>query len=248
MHKWKASYMNELNLLFYRRKAYLIAIVSAFLPVLVAFALTGLEPLLALIAVGSSFPIEMLSLYTSLWIPLVILTLTADLFPNEIASRTLKLAFLRPVTRLQVFMSRAGVLATAVGGILVILFITTLLCTLFAGTLNGFGEVLSNLKAFAAAFVAMLAISAVFVFIAQFFKSVSGFVIAALILYAVFKIAPFLISSFSAFSPLNYTDWHRLWLSSYVRPGTLVTGTLFLLASSVLFFSLGYFKFDRIQV
>ncbi|WP_433942991.1 ABC transporter permease [Paenibacillus sp. SN-8-1] len=248
MHKWKVSYFNELMLLFYRKKVILIAIFSAILPVLIAFALKGLEPLLALLAVGPSFPIEMLSLYTGLWIPLVILTLTADLFPHEVASRTLKLAFLRPVTRFQVFMSKVASLATAVGGILVILFITTLLCNLFEGTMNGLGEVLSNLTAYAAAFIAMLAVSAVFVFIAQFFKSVSGFVIVAIVLYAAFKIAPFLLSSFSAFSPLNYTDWHMLWLSSYVRSGTLLTGTLFLLASCVLFYSLGYYKFDRTQV
>ncbi|USB31792.1 ABC transporter permease [Paenibacillus sp. YPG26] len=248
MHKWTAAYMSELTLLFYRRKVIVIAIFSAVLPVLIAFALKGLEPLLALLAVGPSFPIEMLSLYTGLWIPLVILTLTADLFPQEVASRTLKLAFLRPVTRLHIFMAKAASLATAVGGILVILFITTFVCNLVAGTVNGSGEILSNLTAYAAAFAAMLAVSAVFVFIAQFFKSVSGFVISALVLYAAFKIAPFLLSSFSAFSPMNYTDWHMLWLSSYVRPGTLFTGALFLLASSVLFYSLGYYKFDRTQV
>jgi ABC-2 type transport system permease protein len=245
---WKAGYINELYLLLYRRKVVMFGVFSAILPILLAISLHALQPVLGLIAVSQSFPIEMLSIYTGLWIPLFILTVTADLFPNEIASRTLKLALLRPNTRFQVFGTKVMALGTGIAAILVLLGIVTFICNLFAGTSVGFGEQIGILKAYVAAFVAMFALSAVFVFISQFFKSASGFIVFAIVLYAAAKIAPFLISSFAAFSPTAYTDWHMLWLSSTVSASKLLTSTLFLLSSSLLFFSLGYYKFDKKEV
>jgi len=248
VHRWKAGYVNELYLLLYRKKTGIFGAVSVLLPILFAVSLQALEPLLGSLALGGSFPVGMLSFYTALWIPLFIVTLTGDQFPHESASRTLKLAFLRPSTRFHVFTAKAAAQGTAVALLLILLFAVTLLCAMFAGTPLGLGEVLAAAKAYAAAFAAMTALSAVFVFAAQFFKSASGFVVFAVALYAAAKLAPFLLQSFPAFSPVSYTDWHLLWLNDGVPAGRKMTASLFLLSSSLLFFALGYYKFDRKEV
>ncbi|TXK76966.1 ABC transporter permease [Paenibacillus sp. N3.4] len=248
MHNWKAGYINELYLLLYRRKIVAFGVVSILLPILLAISLHALQPILGLIAVSPSFPIEMLTIYTGIWIPLFILTITSDLFPNEIASKTLKLALLRPNTRFQVFGTKAAAIGTGIGAILILLGIITFFCNLFAGTSVSFAEAVGILKAYLAAFISMLALSAVFVFIAQFFKSANGFMVFSIVFYVAAKIAPFLFSSFSSFSPTAYTDWHMLWLSQTVTVGKLASTTSFLLASCLLFFTLGYYKFDRKEV
>ncbi|SDN75540.1 ABC-2 type transport system permease protein [Paenibacillus sp. yr247] len=248
MHRWRAGYLNELFLLLYRKKVVMFAIFSAILPVLLAISLSALQPILGLIAVSQSFPIEMLTIYTSIWIPLFILTITGDLFPNEVASRTLKLALLRPNSRFQVFGTKIAALGTGIAGILIILGIVTFFCNLFAGTSASFTESFHMMKAYVAAFVSMLALSTLFVFVSQFFKSASSFMVFSLVLYAAAKIAPFLLSSVAAFSPASYTDWHMLWLSQTVSAGKLLTTSLFLLSSCMLFLALGYYKFDRKEV
>ncbi|MFS0838308.1 ABC transporter permease subunit [Paenibacillus sp. 1P03SA] len=248
MHRWKAGYVNELYLLLYRKKTVIFAAVSVLLPVLFAVSLQALGPLLGSMALGSSFPVQMLSIYTALWIPLFIVMLTGDQFPHEDASRTLKLAFLRPGTRFHVFTAKAAAQGTAVALLLVLLFAVTLLCAMFAGTPLGIDDSLAAAKAYAAAFAAMTALSAVFVLAAQFFKSASGFVVFAIALYAAAKLAPFLFQPFPAFSPVSYTDWHLLWLNDGVPAGRRMTASLFLLSSSLLFFALGYYKFDRKEV
>ncbi|MCD1257670.1 ABC transporter permease [Paenibacillus athensensis] len=245
---WKASYLNEWSLMWHRKKMIAFAVTSTVLPIVLAVSLQALQPFLGLLAVGSSFPIELLSIYTGIWIPLFLLTVIGDLFPHEYASRTLKLALLRPNSRLHVFVAKAAVLGTAVGGLLAVLAVVTLLCSLFAGIPTNGADLWSMLKAYTAAFVAMLALSAVFVFAAQFFKSAGGFMVFALILYALAKLAPFLSSTFAAFSPTAYTDWHMLWLSSTVPAGRLLTAGAFLLSSCLFFFSLGYYKFERKEV
>ncbi|NQX64551.1 ABC transporter permease [Paenibacillus alba] len=248
MHRWRAGYLNELYLLFYRKKVVMFAVFSAILPILLAISLSALQPLLGLIAVSQSFPIEMLTIYTSIWIPLFMLTITGDLFPNEVSARTLKLALLRPNSRFQVFGTKIAALGTGIAGILIILGLVTFICNLFTGTTAGITDSFGMVKAYVAAFVSMLALSALFVFVSQFFKSASSFMVFALVLYAAAKVAPFLLSSVAAFSPASYTDWHMLWLSQTVPMAKLLTTSLFLISSCMLFWALGYYKFDRKEV
>lgn len=248
MSRWKAGWINELSLLVHRKKIIAFFAFSLLLPVLLAVSLHALQPVLGLVAVSQSFPIQMLSIYTSAWIPLFIFTVTADLFPNEAASRTLKLAFLRPNTRFKVFFAKVAALAAGIGALLVLLGAATLVCNVFAGTALSFAAGTGVFKAYAAAFVSMVALSAVFVFISQWFKSATGFMVFAIVLYAALKISPFLLGAMSTFSPASYTDWHMLWIHPTVAAGKLWSTSLYLLSSGVLFFALGYFIFDRKEV
>lgn len=245
MHRWRMGYGYELNLLLYRRKAIMFWVVSAILPILLAVSLNALQPILGVLAGSTSFPIEMLTIYTSIWIPLFIIMVTADLFPNEVASRTLKLVLVRPNTRFQVFAAKVAALGTGIAILLVTLAIAASVCSLFSGAAVSFSEGLSIVKAYTAAFFPMLAMAALFVFLSQFFKSAGGFMVFAIVLYAAAKVMPFVSSSFAVFSPTAYTNWHMLWISSTVSAGKLFTSSLFLISACVLFFSLGYYKFDR---
>lgn len=248
MHNWKAGCLNEVLLLLYRKKVVMFGVCSAVIPVLLAVSFHALQPVLGLVAVSQSFPLTMLSVYTAIWIPLFIFMITADLFPNEVACRTLKLALLRPNSRFQVYGAKTAALATGIAALLVLLGIVTFVCNLFAGTLAGFTELAGIVKAYFASYVSMLALAMVFVFAAQFFKSSSGFMVFAIVLYAAAKIAPFLSGAIAAFSPASYTDWYKLWLSPTVSAWKLTTASLFLVSCCMLFFSLGYFKFVRKDV
>jgi ABC-2 type transport system permease protein len=248
VHSFKAGFKNEVLLLLYRRKTIVFMAFSALLPILLAVSLHSLQPMLGLIAVSESFPIEMLGLYTLIWIPLFIFLTTSDLFPQEVSARTLKLALLRPITRFHVYLAKTAALGAGVGSLLLVLLVVTFLCGIFAGQPGTAAEWLGNVKAFIAAFISMMALAAVFVFAAQFFKSATGCLVFAIVLYGAAKLAPFFVRSVSAFSPASYTDWHILWMSNTVSSGKLLEASLFLLSSFVLFFTLGYYVFDRKEV
>lgn len=248
MQSFKAGLKNELSLLLYRKKTVAFLLFSAVLPVLAAVSLRSLQPYLGLSAVSESFSVEMLGLYTLFWIPLFVFLAAADLFPSEISARTLKLSLLRPITRLKVYLAKTAAIALGIGALLVVLGLVTALCGLFAGTPGNGSDWSRSAAAFFAAFWSMLALAAFFIFIAQFFKTASGALVFSLILYAVMKILPFFIPMFSAFSPVSYTDWHTLWLSSAVSGGKLVLTSMFLASSCVVFLSLGYAKFERREV
>ncbi|MEI7026238.1 ABC transporter permease [Paenibacillus sp. y28] len=243
----KAGFINELMLLYYRKKIVAFGVISILLPVAMSLVLTSVQPLLGLIGMTQGFPVQMLTLYTGIWLPLFIMLVTADLFPAEIAGRTLKLALLRPSSRLQVFASKAAALGAVTGALLVLLGLVTFLCTWLAGASGSLPDGLNMIGAYAAALVSMLALSALFIAVGQFFKSAGGFMISALILYGAAKLAPFWAPAFAAFSPTAYTSWHELWLSPIVGAGKLWTSGLFLISSTLLFLAVGYYKFDRIS-
>jgi ABC-2 type transport system permease protein len=246
MFSLQAGLRNELLLMLYRKKTMFFFLASAVVPVLIAFSFNALQPTIGLLAVSQSFPIQMLELYTALMIPLFLFLAISDLFPQEISSRTLKLALLRPISRLGAFSAKVFALGIAIAALLVLLAVVTMACNVIMGTadlgtLDGFGYG----KAYLAGFLSMWALSSVFVFAAQFFRSASGFLIFSIALYAAAKLAPFFIKGFSAFSLASYTDWYLLWLSHSVSSGRLFTSLLFVLSGLILFFSLGYMMFDR---
>lgn len=247
MHSLKAGIINELYLLLYRRKTIFFLLASAILPILFAVSLHSLQPFLGLVAVSRSFPIDMLGLYTMLWIPLFIFLTAADQFPNEVTTRTLKLALLRPITRFQVFLAKMAALVIGIAALLTILGTVTVASSLFVGDAGSF-QWTDVFKTYFASFISMTALSAMFVFVSQFFNSASGSFAFSIVLYAAAKLAPFFVPSVSAFTPVAYTDWHLLWLNPVVSSGRLITTSLFLGSSCILFFTLGYFIFNRKEV
>jgi len=245
MLSFQAGLKSELLLMLYRKKTIAFLLVSALVPVLLALSLHALRPVLGFAADGGSFPVQMLGLYTVFWIPLFIFLTAADLFPNEIASRTLKLALLRPITRFRIYAAKTAALVIGIGVLLAVLGTATVVCGLFASANGIGGGLFGTLVAYAAAFVAMSALASAFVFVAQFFKSAGSAIVGSIILYAAAKLLPFFESAVTAFSPASYTDWHMLWLSPAVTGGKLATTSLLLISSFALFLSLGYFMFDK---
>ena len=149
--------------------------------------------------------------------PLFLFLTIADLFPQEISARTLKLVLLRPIHRVGVYTAKILALGVSIALLLLILAVVTSVCNTFLGAQDlGSLNFISYIKAYFAAFLSMWALSALFVFVAQFFRSTSGFLVFSLLLYAAAKVTPFFLKGFAFFSLTSYTDWYLLWLSHSV--------------------------------
>ncbi|MFF2089591.1 ABC transporter permease [Paenibacillus sp. NPDC058174] len=242
-----AGLKNELQLMLYRKKTIFFFAASVFIPILLILLFHTLQPVMGLIPVSSSYPVQMLEMYTIFLIPLFLFLEIADLFPQEISSRTLKLALLRPITRLGAYLAKFLALGIAIGALLLLLGTVSALCNLWFGSW-GSVDTFGLLKAYAAAFLSMWSLAALFVCIAQFFRSAGGFVVFAILIYAGAKVAPYFQQGFSSFSITSYTGWYSLWLGHSISAGRLATGSLFLLSGLILFLAIGYFFFERKEV
>ncbi|MBY9078183.1 ABC transporter permease [Paenibacillus sp. HN-1] len=244
-----AGLRNELQLMFYRKKTMVFFAVTLLIPLLLAALFRALHPVLGLAAISSSYPVQMLEIYTLFLIPLFMLLEIADLFPQEISSRTLKLALLRPITRFGAYMAKFLALGISIGVLLLLLGTVSALCNLGLGMADTGGLPFFNLiKAYFAAFLSMGALAALFVCVAQFFRSAAGFLVFSILIYAGVKAAPYFVKGFSYFSIASYTDWYVLWLSHSASAARLATGFVFLLSGMVLFLAVGFLLFDRREV
>lgn len=248
MNGWRAGFTNECMLVMYRKKMIMFMIASLLLPMVLAVSLQALQPLIGIVAVSEAFPIQVLGLYTFFWVPLFMLMIVADLFPNEIASRTLKLSLLRPNSRFSVFAAKVLTLIVYMAALLLLLGVVTWLCNVFIGDALTAAAGVRMLKAYSAAFVSMATLGAVFIFLGQFFRSATGYMMFTILLYAAAQVAPFLYHPLTTFAPTSYTDWYMLWLSAAVPTSKLVSTSLYQISSAVLFLALGYYIFDRKEV
>ncbi|MEK5398572.1 ABC transporter permease [Paenibacillus sp. FSL K6-2859] len=249
MEGLRAGIKNELLLMIYRKKTLMFFIVSAFIPLLLMLLFQALHPILGIVAVGSTYPVQMLGICTTFLIPLFMFLEISELFPQEVSSRTLKLTLLKPITRLGAYTAKFLALGFAIGGLLFLLGIVSTLCSILFGTIHmGNVGIISLIKAYTAAFLSMCSLAALFVFIAQFFRSTGGFLMFSIFVFAGGKAVPYFISGFSSFSIISYTNGYSLWLSHAISAGRLATTTLFLLSGLLLFLSVGYFFFDRKEV
>jgi ABC-2 type transport system permease protein len=245
MPSFYATLRNEMIKLYYKKKTVVFLIFSALLPIIAALLIGKLQGIIGISTTNEGFSINVLDIFTLFILPLFIFLLASDLFPGEISAHNMKLTLLRPVSRLKVFLAKTAALALCIALLLLIIGLINTLCGAIFSDIQFVGGGFNIAKAYLAAFFSMSAIGIAAIFISQFFSRSSSALIFLIILFAVAKLLPVFFHSATYFSLAAYTDWHLLWIGHVVSIKARLTSLLFLLSSSVLLFSLGYYVFDK---
>jgi ABC-2 type transport system permease protein len=220
-------------------------------PIAAAILLSQLQTGIGIAAISTGdFPQLMLGIYTNFFLPLLIFMAAADLFAGEVQDRTLKLTLTRPISRFQVFASKITVLALYALAVLAAALVVSLLSGFALQARSaGLGDAL--VKAFVSygiAWVPMIALATAAALLAQFFRSASGALAIAVVLYMAFKGLGLFYPKLAVYSPTFYTDWHQLWINSAVSAGNLLNASTYLLACCILCFTVAFAMFDKRQL
>lgn len=247
MHSMKAGIINETLKICSRTKAVVFLCIIALIPVVSVPLLSSLQSGFGINVVApADFPILILNVLTAFVMPLLIFMAAADMFAAEVGDRTIRMVLMRPVTRLQVFASKQLALLLYICLYLLVALVASLASAWFLpemGTLSS-GSMHAVL-AYVVAVLPMMTLGAAAVFFCQFFKNASGALTICLLLYALFKLAAYVFPQVSVFSPTAYTDWHMLWIGQSVLAGKISSIFMFLSACCILFFTAGYYFFDK---
>jgi ABC-2 type transport system permease protein len=245
MLSFNATLRNELIKLFYKKKTVVFLGFSALLPIIAALLIGKLQGIIGISTTNEGFSINVLDIFTLFILPLFIFLLASDLFPGEISAHNMKLTLLRPVSRLNVFLAKTAALGLCIAIMLVLIGIINTLCGALFSDIQAVGGWFNIFKAYTAAFFSMFAIGIAAIFFSQFFSRSSSALIFLIILFAVAKLLPIFFHSATYFSLAAYTDFHLLWIGHVVSVKARLTSLMFLLSSSVLLFSLGFYVFDK---
>lgn len=242
-----ANIINELQKLLAKKKIIILLILIVPICFLAAYFITSIQVKLIFISMSSvSFPLMVLSVFTNIFLPLFIFMAASELFSGEIADKTLKLVLTMPISRLKVYISKIVVLSIYIFINLLVLFLISTISALWlnVGVINIYNVILSYLIDIIPAVI--LGIFATF--IVQFFKSSSSALVSCILVFICLRVAALLNSGLNNNIFTSYLNWYSLWFRGISN--ILKTGNIFLLMISygIIFFTLGYYLFDKREV
>lgn len=247
MDNLRANVLNEVRKLFLKKKTSVFLIIMAILSFLTAFFISSIQAKLIFIAISSlSYPLMLLSIFTNVFLPLFVFMTAADLFSNEIADRTLKLVLTMPISRFKIYTSKIIAISIYVILNFFVIFLVSMLSALF---LNINVTSISNvIFGYLVDIIPALILVIFAAFISQFFRSGTAALISCIFIYIGIEA----LSLFNAVLNNNiftrYLNWYSLWLSSGTNLLRELNIFLLLLAYGIIFFTAGYYLFDKKEV
>jgi ABC-2 type transport system permease protein len=247
MNSLYAGTLNEVQKIFMRKKATVFLVISALIPVGSVISFVFFQNKLGIFAVNSaSFPVLILSIFSSLLLPLFIFSLVADLFSGELGDKTLKLTLTRPITRFKVFLSKNLAVGIFILIDMALIFIVSAVSGFFldisSQAVTGFFQAL---LAYVTELVPMIFLSIMAGFLSQFFRNSGAALTTSIFVFWASKVIPFFSLTLARILPFAYTDWYTMWLGTSVGAGRLINVFFIFVSYSVILFAAGFYLFDK---
>lgn len=249
MKSLKANIINETQKLFLKKKITVFLIITALMCFISAFFISSIQAKLAFIALSSvSFPLMTLSIFTNIFLPLFIFMVVAEVFSGEVGNKSLKLVLMRPISRLKIFISKNVAVAIYIIINLLVVLIASLASTMLLkiGFESQsvpqiiFGYLIDGIPAIVFALFAA--------FVAQFFKSNSGALITCILSYLGIEILSLFIKGFNNIIFTSYLNWYSMWYGGGSSALRNINTLFMIVAYGIIFFTIGYYVFDRKEV
>lgn len=248
MNNLKANIINELQKLFFKKKIKVLLIITAIVCFLSAFFISSIQAKLVFIAMDSiSFPLMTLTIFTNMFLPLFIFMAVAELFSGEVGDKSLKLVLLRPISRLKIYISKNIAIAIYISINLIVVFIVSMFSSMLINGKSAF-SIPHIMFAYFIDIVPAMVLALFASFIAQFFKNSSGAIITCILSFIGIKILSLFVSGLNNIVFTSYLNWYSIWsIGQFSFLGTI--NTLFMVLSyGVIFFTVGYYFFDKKEV
>lgn len=247
MSVFRASFINEIDKTYKKKKVIFIAILSAVLIILGQIAVYLIRNELGIRATGSGeFPLLVLSVFSNTILPLFTALLAIDIFSGENSNRTWKILFTRPVSRFKLISAKVCAIIFFIVALLVFVMIIS---TVIGVAFNSYGiSLISLYKIFVAYIITVVPVTTLallIVLLTNVFRSgISVFFISVLIFLALKGVGVF-FSQYSSIFLVPNLDWYNLWIGETIQISSIIRKLLILIGADVMFFSLAYYLFDK---
>lgn len=247
MAGFKAAFINEMDKLLKKKKVLVAAVLSITAVIIGQLAVTAIQKGLGLRVAGSSeFPIMVLSVFSYTLLPLFAVFVAIDVFSGEFSSNTMKITLTRPVSRMGVF--SAKVLSIALF-ILANLFFVMLLSTAAGIVFNmssvSFLGIVRVFLSYTAMFLPVFVFALFTVLLANVFRGGVSVFLLSVLAFIGLNFLGVVFSRYSSFFITSMFDWYRLWISSIPNVFKILRQFLIMAGCGTMFFTGGYYLFDR---
>ncbi|QIB68532.1 ABC transporter permease subunit [Aminipila butyrica] len=253
MRTFTASLKNELMKISKRKKFLILLIIE----ILICLLCGGINYLIGKASAGaisaslmlSNMPMNMLSFFIQIYIPLIIFMAACDLFAQEVQDGTIRASFMRPVSRFKLYVSKLSAVTIMSVVYLFVLFVLTTIIKLVGG--SNMASAAGLLESFFAYFLDIFPLIVLILFTAminQFLNSPSLSIVLCVIIYIGLYILGIVVPQSSGLLFTGYLEWHNLWLGVTLPVFSMLSKIGLLLGYGLVFGCIGYYLFERKEV
>ena len=241
MNMLKAGVQNEMAKLLSLKKYKAFLFFACLLSILTGLSEGTAKGVLGLLSANT--PLTILSIATSLILPLVIAMAAADLFTAEQENGSIKAAIARPVSRINIFTSKVLAIALYTILLLMVCFAASLVWGIAFNT-TGLLDIVEMLIAYAVSTVPIVPVILFAVAVSQLCKSSSSTVMLTIFGYIILLAAGTVFPRIYPMLFTSYTNWYKLFIG-VAMPVTSILNVLALLAAyALILFAAGSWTFE----
>jgi ABC-2 type transport system permease protein len=242
MNTIQANTFNEMQKLLTKKVTSFFLLAAVLIPVLTKLLLNNLflTDWMALPAENINF--TLLDLFVTILIPLFIFIAATDLFTGEGERGTL--FQVRPISRMELFLSKVIAISVFSLFILLLEWLAVIISSSVFDKTFDMSAIPSSLGAFIVSWFPLIVLTAFAVMLALFVHSSVLAISGMIVLYIIMISIPYVLPNSLYLLPSAYLDWYMQWLSDVSFLWMLQTVT-YLCSSFALFFSIGYYMFNR---
>jgi ABC-2 type transport system permease protein len=242
MNTIQGNTFNEMQKLLTKRVTKLFLIAAVLIPVLTKLLVNNLflTDWMALPTENINF--TLLDLFVTILIPLFIFIAATDLFTGEGERGTL--FQVRPISRMELFLSKVMAISVFSLFILLLDWLAVIISSAVLDKVFDMAAIPSSLGAFIVSWFPLIVLTALAVMVALFVHSSVLAISGMIVLYLMMMFIPYVLPNSLYLLPSAYLDWYMQWLSDVSFRWVIQTVT-YLCSSFALFFSVGYYMFNR---
>jgi ABC-2 type transport system permease protein len=242
MNTIQANTFNEMQKLLTKKVTKLFVLAAVLIPVLTKLLLNNLFLTDWMALPSENINFTLLDLFVTILIPLFIFIAATDLFTGEGERGTL--LQVRPISRMELYLSK--VIAISIFSLIILLleWLAVMISSAVFDKVFDMAAISSSLGAFIVSWFPIIVLTSFAVILALMVHSSVLAISGMIVLYLLMMFIPYVLPHSLYLLPSAYLDWYMQWLSDVSFRWMIQTVT-YLCSSFALFFSIGYYMFNR---
>lgn len=247
MEEFKAATINELEKLYKKKKLLISGIISLIFIIIGQFAVLGVRNGFGIRGASSSeFPLLVLSLIVNTILPLFTALVTIDSFSSEFSHNTMKISITRPISRFKFFSAKILSIIVFISlNLLFVMVFSTVIGAICNSNSFTFLEILKVPLCYIVTIFPMIILSLFITILANTFKSGTSTFFLSVLIFIAFKVLEVILLKYSGIFFTSMFSWYNLWIIDGFPLMTIFRQFLLMLSYGILFFTFGYYLFDK---
>jgi ABC-2 type transport system permease protein len=242
MNTIKANSLNEIQKLLTKKVTKLFVFAAVLIPMLTKLLLNNLFLTDWMALPSENINFTLLDVFVTILIPLFIFIAATDLFTGEGERGTL--LQVRPISRMELYLSKIIAISVFSLFILLLEWLAVIISSAVFDKVFDMAAIPSSLGAFIVSWFPIIVLTSFAVMLALMVHSSVLAISGMIVLYVMMMFIPYVLPQSLYLLPSAYLDWYMQWISD-VSFRWMVQTVTYLCSSFALFFSIGYYMFNR---